>query len=59
MASKGKIVREEYFPDLVLNGFDKLGIVLWVDYGTYFKVCLKSEYKKPKQKEDNTGYYEE
>lgn len=46
MESKGNIVREEYFPYLVSNGFDKLGIVIWVDYGKYFKVFLKSEYRK-------------
>lgn len=42
--NKGKIVREEYFPYLVINGFDELGIVIWVDYGKYFKVYLKSQY---------------
>jgi regulation of enolase protein 1 (concanavalin A-like superfamily) len=26
------------------NGFDELGIVIWVDYGKYFKVYLKSQY---------------
>ena len=46
MESKGKIVREEYFPYLVSNGFDKTGIVVWVDYGTYFKVFLKSDYQE-------------
>lgn len=44
MELKGKIVREEYFPYLVINGFDSIGIVIWVDYGKYFKVFLKSEY---------------
>jgi len=46
MESKGKIVREEYFPYLVINGFDKLGIVIWADYGKYFKVYLKSDYER-------------
>lgn len=44
MNGQGKIVREEYFPYLVINGFDSLGIVIWIDYGHYFKVCLKNEY---------------
>lgn len=38
---KGKIVREEYFPFLVLNGWSKSGLVVWIDYGNYFKVDLK------------------
>ena len=37
-----KIVKEEYFPYLVINGLDKLGILVWLDYGTYFK-CSKFE----------------
>lgn len=44
MASKGKIIREEYFPYLVINGFDKTGICVWVNYGKYWKFMLKSEY---------------
>jgi hypothetical protein len=42
----GKVVRTENFPFLVLNGFDKTGDVVWIDYGHYFKVYLKSEYHK-------------
>lgn len=45
MESKGRIVREEYFPFLELNGFDKTGIIVWVDYGKFFKVFLKSDYE--------------
>lgn len=43
MELKGKIIREEYFPYLVENGLDELGILVWIDYGIYFKVHLKSE----------------
>jgi hypothetical protein len=43
-----KIIRQEYFPYLVENGFDTLGIILWLDYGHYFKVILKTEYEKAK-----------
>jgi hypothetical protein len=43
-AIKGKIIKEEFFPYLVANNFDSLGILLWVDFGKYFKVVLKSEY---------------
>lgn len=46
----GKVVRTENFPFLVLNGFDKTGDVVWVDYGNYFKVYLKSEYVSLKTK---------
>jgi hypothetical protein len=46
MELQGKIVREEYFPFLVLNGIDPLGMVVWVDYGNYFKVYLKSKLNK-------------
>lgn len=45
MELQPKIVREEYFPFLVENGFDSLGILYWIDYGYYFKVQLKSEYE--------------
>lgn len=45
-SKNGKVVRTEKFPFLVSNGFDKTGIVVWVDYGHYFKVFLKSEYEK-------------
>jgi len=41
-----KIIREEYFPFLVENGVDSLGILLWIDYGHYWTVQLKSEYEK-------------
>lgn len=41
-----KIIREEYFPYLVENGYDSLGVLLWIDYGHYWKVQLKSEYEK-------------
>ncbi len=44
MKSLGKIIREEYFPHLVANGLDSLGILLWIDYGNYWKVQLKSKY---------------
>ena len=43
-----KIIKEEYFPYLVENGFDELGIVLWIDFGNYFMVTLKTEYLKLK-----------
>jgi hypothetical protein len=43
--TKGKIIREEYFPYLVENNLDKTGVVLWVDYGTYFKIILKTDYE--------------
>lgn len=43
MESQPKIIREEYFPYLVENGLDETGIVLWIDYGTYFKIQLKIE----------------
>jgi len=46
MELKPEIIREEYFPALVENGFDSLGIVLWLCYGHYFKVVMKSEYEK-------------
>ena len=46
MIGQCKIIREEYFPYLVENGFDSIGIVLWVDYGSYFKIHLKSDYGK-------------
>jgi hypothetical protein len=35
------IIREEYFPFLVENGFDDTGIIQWVDFGTHTKVRLK------------------
>lgn len=41
---KGRIVREEYFPYLVINGFDELGILVWVDFGTHWRVMFKSDY---------------
>jgi hypothetical protein len=40
----GIITRVEKYPFLVLNGFDETGEVIWVDYGKYFKVYIKSEY---------------
>jgi len=46
MELKGKIIREEHFPYLVENGFDKTGILLWVDFGKYWKVILKTDYEK-------------
>lgn len=42
----GKVVRIENFPFLVINGLDKLGDIVWVDYGHYFKIYLKSDYEK-------------
>lgn len=45
MESQPKIIREEYFPFLVENGLDETGIVLWIDFGSYFLITLKSEYK--------------
>jgi hypothetical protein len=50
MELKGRVIREEYFPYLVENGFDDLGILLWVDYGKYWKVILKSKYANYKNK---------
>jgi regulation of enolase protein 1 (concanavalin A-like superfamily) len=44
MELKNKIIREEFFPFLVTNGFDQLGILLWVDNGNYIKVILKSNF---------------
>ncbi len=49
MNGQGKIIREEFFPYLVQNGFDSIGIVFWLDFGHYFKVQLKSEYEKTKR----------
>lgn len=49
LLKKGKIIREELFPFLVLNGFDTLGIILWIDYGHYFKCILKSEYENQRK----------
>jgi len=45
MELKHKIIREEYFHYLVENGFDKSGMVLWVDFGHYCKVIMKSDYE--------------
>ncbi len=38
-------IREEYFPFLVLNGWSKSGLLIWVDYGKFFKVMLKEDYE--------------
>lgn len=46
MESNHKIIREEYFPYLVINGFCEIGIVLFIDCGKYIKMVLKSEYIK-------------
>ena len=46
MELQPKTIREEYFPYLVLNGFDSIGILLWLDYGNFCKVQLKSTYEK-------------
>lgn len=48
MELQGKIIREEYFPFLVENGFDSLGILLWIDYGHYFKVQLNTVFQEEK-----------
>jgi len=44
-SNHGIVIREEFFPYLIENGFDDIGIIIWVDYGKYFKIHLKSEYQ--------------
>ncbi len=43
MELQPKIIREEYFPFLVINGYSVNGIVQWLDYGHYFKIKIKDE----------------
>jgi hypothetical protein len=40
-SEKGKVIREEFFPYLFINGWSETGIIQWVDFGPYFKVQLK------------------